>query len=151
MISQWLEEREASPFTDEETVILTFLHSPKVTQVHLFPEPSCHPHLQGCKEAGFYADLRMLAKNNNKRKPSWLTIYPFALIILFIQQSLNTVPLHYPKVERSSETFPKPQWHKLKKQLPEDTSCSQMHGRNGDKAQMLSDTVQSSGRLTLRY
>lgn len=68
MISQWLEEREASPFTDEEAVILTFICSPKVTQIHLFPEPSCHPHLQGCKEVGFCADLRMLAKNKQQKK-----------------------------------------------------------------------------------
>lgn len=59
--------------------------------------------------------------------------------------------LHYLKVEHSYEAFRKPRWCKAKKQLLWDIACQQMPRINRDKAQMLTDTVQSSGNLMLMY
>ena len=56
---------------------------------------------------------------------------------------------HNPKVRVSYETFRKLKWYKAKKQLPQDTSCSRTHKIKQDKAQMLTDTVQSSGGLMM--
>lgn len=56
---------------------------------------------------------------------------------------------HHPKVESSSEKFHKPKWCKVKKQLPQGTSCEQMHKTNREKAQMRADTAHSYGGLVL--
>ena len=48
------------------------------------------------------------------------------------------------------ETFCKLKCYKAKKQLPQDTSCSRMHKIKQDKAQMLTNTVQSNGGLMLK-
>lgn len=50
---------------------------------------------------------------------------------------VRTDSLAPPKAERSHEAFPEPEGWKVKKQLPEDTSCCQMHKKSPDKAQIL--------------
>ena len=50
----------------------------------------------------------------------------------------------YLKAEHVYETFFKSKGHKAQKQLPQDISCQRMHQINQGKAQMLTDTAQSS-------
>ena len=50
----------------------------------------------------------------------------------------------YLKAEHVYETFFKSKGHKAQKQLPQDISCQRMHKINQGKAQMLTDTAQSS-------
>lgn len=50
---------------------------------------------------------------------------------------VRTDSLAPPKAERSHEAFPEPEGWKVKKQLPEDTSCCQVHKGSSDKAQIL--------------
>ena len=79
----WLEEREASPLADEESVAVTFIHSPKVIQIHRVPDTRVPAvtHLSG--DAGVYADWRVLAKNKQQLKKSLsLTIHSFARYLL---------------------------------------------------------------------